>query len=419
MYPDKSFFGQELSELQLILKIVLHFGSFFGGIFGMSRNFWWRYPLLLFVVMRLVLVVWAGVVVRVVPVAAEADEAVRPYWGEVALVDGPAGALLGPWQRFDTMHYLFVAREGYDVQNSVFPPLYLLLIRGLGVVFRPVLGQAAYLAAALVISNLATLGLFLLFYRLATEKLGLRDGRRALLYLALFPTAFFLFGGYSESLFLLLVLGAMGAMGHDRPGLAGVLGFLAALTRLTGWVLVGPLLYEGWQRRAKMGRAVWLFLSLPAVGSLTFLAWRVWFGLPPIGEVYQTYWYQVTAVPGRDLFLSLLTLFTGRGPRAGEFTLWLDFLTAILLILTTIFTFRRLGATYGLYSTMLLLFMLLPASDLKPLYSFSRYALAFFPMFMVLAPAGNNPWRNRLILYPAIILYLYLSGQFFLWGWVA
>ena len=168
-----------------------------------------------------------------------------------------------------------------------------------------------------------------------------------------------------------------------------------------------------------MSWAAWLFLLLPAGGSITFFIWRAWLGLPPIGQVYQAYWYQVTAVPGRDLFLSLLTLFTGRGPRAGEFTLWLDFLTAILLILTTIFTFRRLGATYGLYSTMLLLFMLLPASDLKPLYSFSRYALAFFPMFMVLAPAGNNPWLNRLILYPAIIISLYLSGQFFLWGWVA
>lgn len=385
----------------------------------MDRKFLARYPLWLFVVVRVVWTVWAGVVVGVVPAATEADEAVRPYWGEVALVDGPAGALLGSWQRFDTMHYLFLAREGYDAQNSVFPPLYPLLIWGAGALFRPVLDQSAYLVAALLISNLAALGLFLLFYRLAREKLGERDGRRALLYLALFPTSFFLFAGYSESLFLLLVLGTMWAIGKARPGLAGGLGFLAALTRLTGWVLVVPLLYEGWQRRAKMGWLDWAALCLPAVGSAVFLGWRAWAGLPPIGTVYRDYWYQVTAVPGRDLFLSLLTLLTGRGPRAGEFTLWLDFLVTILLLLTTILTFRRLGVRYGLYSTMLLLFMLLPASDLKPLYSFSRYALAFFPMFMVLAPAGNNPWLNRLILYPAIILSLYLSGQFFLWGWVA
>jgi hypothetical protein len=38
---------------------------------------------------------------------------------------------------------------------------------------------------------------------------------------------------------------------------------------------------------------------------------------------------------------------------------------------------------------------------------------------MVLGSAGRNPWINRLILYPAIAFYLYLSGQFFIGGWVA
>jgi hypothetical protein len=63
--------------------------------------------------------------------------------------------------------------------------------------------------------------------------------------------------------------------------------------------------------------------------------------------------------------------------------------------------------------------MLLPASDFKPLYSFSRYALVFFPTFMVLGQLGRRPWVNRLILYPSTALYFYFSGQFFIWGWVA
>ena len=79
----------------------------------------------------------------------------------------------------------------------------------------------------------------------------------------------------------------------------------------------------------------------------------------------------------------------------------------------------ELTRTYGLYTVMLLFFMLLPVSEFKPLYSFSRYTLAFFPTFMILAQAGKNPWINRLILYPSFILYLYFSGQYFLWGWVA
>jgi len=58
-------------------------------------------------------------------------------------------------------------------------------------------------------------------------------------------------------------------------------------------------------------------------------------------------------------------------------------------------------------------------TDLKPLYSFSRYALSFFPMFWVWGNAGKNPWLNRLILYPSLLLLLYFSGQFFIWGWIA
>jgi hypothetical protein len=119
------------------------------------------------------------------------------------------------------------------------------------------------------------------------------------------------------------------------------------------------------------------------------------------------------------LIRALETMFLDGQARQGEFTLWFDFFCVILLAVTTYFVFRRLNVTYGLYSIMLLLFMLLPVSEFKPLYSFSRYALAFFPTFMVLAQAGENSWANRAILYPSFILYLYFSGQYFIWGWVA
>jgi hypothetical protein len=107
--------------------------------------------------------------------------------------------------------------------------------------------------------------------------------------------------------------------------------------------------------------------------------------------------------------------------RTGEFTLWFDFFTALLLLTTTVWAFFRWRhqPSWGLYAALLLLFMLLPSSEFKPLYSFSRYALAFFPTFFLLAQAGERPFANRLILYPSLLLYLYFSAQFFIWGWVA
>ena len=125
------------------------------------------------------------------------------------------------------------------------------------------------------------------------------------------------------------------------------------------------------------------------------MIWRWAVGLPSLPTIYQEYWYQVTGIPGTDLIRAIQTMFFGGISRQGEFTLWFDFFCVILLAVTTYFVFRRLNVTYGLYSVMLLLFMLLPVSEFKPLYSFSRYTLAFFPTFMILAYAGKNPWVNR------------------------
>jgi hypothetical protein len=384
----------------------------------------WRYALAIFLVTRLLLSLWAVAALALHPLPAEPDEAVRPYLGEAPLNEGWAGQLLGPWQRFDSLHYLSIARQGYaNVADSVFPPLYPMAMRlagSLPSLFTPP-GQSNLLGGILV-SNLAFIGSLVLLYRLTAAELGVAAARRAAVYLAVFPTGFFLLAAYSESLFLLLALAAVGAARHGRAWQAGLCGILASLTRLTGWILVAPLAYEFWRGQAARGKgqeaggkgAVWASV-LPLLGLLLFVAFRWWQGLPALPEVYRRYWFQSTAIPGADLATAVRLMLAGEA----AFTLYLDFAAAVFLAATTLLVFRRLGPTYGLYSAMLLLFMLLPTSELKPLFSFSRYALVFFPTFMLLGAAGANPWLNRLILYPSIALYLYLSGQFFIWGWVA
>jgi hypothetical protein len=369
------------------------------------------------------------------PLPAEPDEEIRPYLGEPQLTEGTVGLLLGPWQRFDTQHYLRIARQGYtDESDSVFPPLYPLAIRVLGGLFGG--GPVPNLLAGTILANMACLALLILLHRVATAELGPATATRTLVYLVLFPTGFFLFAPYTESLFLLFALGSICAARRGRFWMAGVLGFLASFTRLTGWVLLVPLAYEYWrQHRQQQTRQVAGSLALrfptpairlpvvapflPPLGLVAFMAWRWWAGLPPLSDIYRQYWYQTTGFPGIDLMAAVNSMFFGGMARAGELTLYFDFVCALLLMGTTALVFRHLGVTYGLYSAMLLLFILLPTSELKPLYSFSRYTLVFFPTFMLLGTAGKRPWANRLILYPSVALYLYFSGQFFIWGWVA
>ncbi len=80
---------------------------------------------------------------------------------------------------------------------------------------------------------------------------------RATLYATIFPTSFFFFAAYTESLFLLFALAAMQSAGDGQWGRAGVLGALAALTRLQGVLLVLPLgilLWRQWLDSKSQGQ---------------------------------------------------------------------------------------------------------------------------------------------------------------------
>lgn len=379
-----------------------------------------RHAGLVFLFTRLFLTIWAIVILAVQPLPSEPDEILRPYLGEPVMESGLAGALLGPWQRFDSLHYLRIAGNGYAaVEDSVFPPLYPLAIRALGFAFKPfMLAGAPNLLAAILLSNIAFFATLVLLFRVTVAEQDEASARRAVVYIAIFPTSFFFLAAYTESLFLFFAIASIWSARRDHVWRAGGFGLLASLTRLTGWILTVPLAFEYFQRRhfaLRLVRPNVMAVLSPLLGALGFLAFRTMIGLPPIAQIYKEFWHQTTWIPGVDLLAAAGQMLSGGAP----FTLYFDFLCAILLGVATVATFRRLAPTYGLYMASLLFFILLPTSEVKPLFSFSRYALAFFPMFVWFGGLGRNPWLNRAILYPSVVLYLYFSGQFFIWGWVA
>ncbi len=392
-----------------------------------------RHALIIFIVLRLFLSGWAILALTVNPLPDTPRESRRPYLNQPILNSGATGLLLGPWQRFDTLHYTRIAAQGYAApEDSVFPPLYPWLIRAIGSLFGG--SHAAQMTGAILIANVALLGLLMLLHKVGSSLIGEENAPCLLIYFLLFPTGFFLFAPYSESLFLLLALAALWLGSKQRLAAAGLLGLLAALTRLTGWVLFVPLAYNFWQAHLGQGKwklmpkewswkLVWLgtAVSLPPLGLILFMGYRQWLGLPPLSNIYTNNWFQRTGIPGTDLLRAIHSMAGLGGGRSGEFTLWFDFFVALLLLVTTVWAWRRWPKRldWGLYAALLLLFMLLPSSAQKPLYSFSRYALAFFPTFFLLAEAGKNGIVHRLILYPSLLLYLYFSAQFFIWGWVA
>jgi len=129
---------------------------------------------------------------------------------------GPLGEdVFDIWVRWDARHFLEVAEFGYtdprtDPHATAFFPLYPLLINALGMTGLPLA------AAAMLISTAATVVACAYLHALAEEELGSGAGRRATLYLVLFPTAVFLIAPYSEALFL---AGAVPAFYYARRGL--------------------------------------------------------------------------------------------------------------------------------------------------------------------------------------------------------
>src|SRR5258708_34852486 len=92
----------------------------------------------------------------------------------------------------------------------------------------------------MAITNVAFFGALVALRRLAERELDADAGRRAALYLAVFPTAFYFFAPYSEAVFLFLGISSFAAMRERRWLLAGLLGCAATLTRSAGLLLDVP-----------------------------------------------------------------------------------------------------------------------------------------------------------------------------------
>ena len=145
--------------------------------------------------------------------------------------------------RWDTFFYYTIATEGYHWDPAVFLHYNVVFFPLLPVLMR--LGGAAIgghpLIAGLAVSLIAFAGAMLLLDRLARLELGDEYAWRVVLLISTFPYALYFSAVYTESLFLLLSVGAFYAMRRGRLGWAAVCGLLAGVTRPNGFWLALPL----------------------------------------------------------------------------------------------------------------------------------------------------------------------------------
>jgi hypothetical protein len=407
------------------------------------------------------LVAWAAGLLGVLWLGRAASTRHYDPFGLTRPFSGFGDLLVAPAARWDSVWYLMIARNGYGTRHShaqaAFYPLYPLLMRVVGwVVGSP-------LVAGILVSLVCFLGALVLLHRLAALELGLRDARATVLLVAFFPTALFFSAVYSESLFLLVTVGAVLAARRGRWAWAGALGGLAALTRNSGVVLLVPLallflygpradraavpLEQGggpggagrrarWRPRYPLTRQA-LWLALVPLGLAVYLGWSAIF----LGDALAPYHAQALwlrhfeplgAIDGgvRAAWLGLRQLVHGsRMPRyfgenggdpfgvAGDSLMLFGFLVFALVACAG--ALRRLPFAYGAYAAVVLAMTLSYPLDAQPLMSLPRYIVVLFPLQMWLARwAGERGGVERAVGVSAVLLGLF-AAHFAHWGFVA
>jgi Gpi18-like mannosyltransferase len=293
--------------------------------------------------------------------------------------------------RWDSIWYLDIAKNGYYLKeidglaNIVFLPVYPLLIAIGGFIL---LGH--FILAGWILSLVFLFLALLYLYKLTKEFHPTIDPYLPPMLLLVFPTAFFFNAVYTESLFLFLSIAAIYYTKKSKGFMGGVFGFLGSLTRVTGVLLVLPLLIEYIRQRKQLKTPFISWKLLPAISPVFGLA--LFFLYHAIAFQDPFLFFRVQAVWGRTFALNYNHFQFATHPSLANFSL--DALFAIVAIACTILVFKKFGKTYGSYMAATLTVALATGT----LMSIGRYILVLFPMFLLIASVSNVYVRYTWIL---------------------
>jgi hypothetical protein len=331
-----------------------------------------------------------------------------PGWPAHAITPGWHN-LVTVWERFDALWFLRIATSGYanGDGSAAFFPLYPLAIRWLSFLIG---GHP--LAAALLISNVSFFGSLVVLYALTTRELSEDIARRAVLYAAVFPTAFFFLAPYSESLFFLLVLLSFWWARSNRWVLAGIAAALAALTRNLGLALVVPLAVEAvaqTRRPRDLGAGdgagprharwpvAWAFAPVVAVAGYLWFWQRIsgdW--LAPLHQ--QANWERHLVSPVSTLVNGYQQAVRWIGNYPGGYH-FLDWVVTVPMILAAVYAIFRFRPTYPVYVWASLLVPLAFIFEDRPLMSVPRFVLPLFPIYWAAAVwTAKSHARHEIVL---------------------
>jgi hypothetical protein len=306
-------------------------------------------------------------------------------------------------------------RPGLSLSYAFFP-FYPLLIRLLSFPLA-IFGMnpiATATLAGVLVSLLGTLAAMFSLYDLAEPELGRDGGIRAVFYLLIFPSGFFLAQVYTEGLFIGLAFSSLALLQKGHYKWAALLAVFATFTRAAGIVLVIPFLLS-WIREGEwmdldlewrqiyfnglpwkgIGRALIIFAP-----AIAFILWKNSHFGRAFTQVEEDFF-------GRGLlnltstyagWSDALSSLTGTNPQTAAYY-FVEIIGIILGFTACIVGIKRHPdlAWFGLF-VVLLSFTSGPAQGMY------RYVLAAPPVFLFLSRLGERPVFDRLWTIGSILL---------------
>jgi Gpi18-like mannosyltransferase len=350
------------------------------------------------------------------------------------VIDQP-GDLLRMWSHWDAPHYLDLIVFGYrdgDSSSLVGPHGYRSVYPddlALYIVFFPLFPWLATavnvvvddpLVSAFVVTTVASMFVAPLLYRLVRHDEEASIALRAAWFALIFPTAYFLHIGYTEALFMALVLGSFLAARTERWWLAGILGGLAALARVNGLILVPALAAEAltrWLMTAPTERrlhAAWLWIALVPVGFGVYLGLnQVVYGDPFAFLVPQKeHWFKSLEWPWEGIS-GVLRWLGSKNPDNVLMQGWMELLFIGIGLAGTVHAALRFRTSW--FAWMAGNWLLFVSTSF--VMSTPRYVLTLFPMYVSLALASRS--RTALVAISAVSLaaMIYFAGRFATGWW--
>jgi 4-amino-4-deoxy-L-arabinose transferase-like glycosyltransferase len=334
---------------------------------------------------------------------------------------------LKQWVQWDASNYIRIASGGYsyytengDFTTLAFFPLYAWLMR----LVNLVIGRIE--VSALLTSSLCYAGGCCFLYKLCCIDYGKKVAGKAVLFISIFPFALFFGSMMSESTFFLATAMSLYFIRKHNWMAVGVCGALAAMSRITGVLILLPAAVEfieyydffgrlrrkEWKESWKLvySKGLWLFLVFFGILVYLYCNYKTtgdWFKFL---EYQQKYWGNHPVYFGEGL--DVIVKQAAQNTLLTKAAIWIpQILVYIMAGMLMVYGTRR---NRNMYTAYLIIYTIVNTSFSWPL-SGGRYMSCAIPMFIFIADfTQRHPKAEQWITVLFSICFgIYLTGYLF------